>query len=344
VLTVYSEAHLRHAPAAELSGGKLVPAVETPDRAERILACVRESGLGEVRAPREHGVGPLERIHSPTFLSFLEGAWREWTEGGRGGDALPEVLPRERSEHPPRSLTARLGHFSFAVDSPITEGTWPAARAAADVALTAAGHVRETGSPAFALCRPPGHHAALDLLGGYCYLNNAAIAAQALLDGGAKRVAILDVDFHHGNGTQAIFYDRPDVFFTSLHGDPDHAFPYFWGHAGETGRGGGEGWTANYPLPPGTGWDRWGNALDHACRRLADIDPDLLVVSLGVDTFREDPISFFTLESSDFRRVGARIGRLRLPTLFVMEGGYSVEAIGLNTVNVLTAFEDAANG
>jgi len=177
------------------------------------------------------------------------------------------------------------------------------------------------------------------MYGGYCFLNNAAIAAQAALDGGAGRVAILDVDFHHGNGTQEIFYRRRDVLFLSLHGDPLDAFPYYLGGANETGEGEGEGFNVNYPLPPGTPYKAWGAALDDACRRIADYAPDLLIVSLGVDTFKDDPISFFKLESDDFTRYGARIARLGLPTLFVMEGGYAVAEIGINTVNVLTGFE-----
>jgi acetoin utilization deacetylase AcuC-like enzyme len=177
------------------------------------------------------------------------------------------------------------------------------------------------------------------MYGGYCFLNNAAIAAQAFLDGGAHRVAILDVDFHHGNGTQEIFYSRQDVLFLSLHGDPLDAFPFFLGGADETGAGAGEGYNVNYPLPDGTAFDQWSAALEDACRRIGRYRPDALVVSLGVDTFKDDPISTFKLESEDFRRYGARIAGMGLPTLFVMEGGYAVAAIGVNTVNVLTGFE-----
>jgi acetoin utilization deacetylase AcuC-like enzyme len=179
------------------------------------------------------------------------------------------------------------------------------------------------------------------MYGGYCFLNNAAIAAQAFLDGGATRVAILDVDFHHGNGTQEIFYQRNDVLFLSLHGDPLDAFPYFLGFADEAGEGEGEGFNVNYPLPPGTTYDKWGAALQDACSRVAAYGPDALIVSLGVDTFENDPISFFKLTSDNFRRYGARIAKLGLPTLFVMEGGYAVAEVGINTVNVLEGFENA---
>ncbi|MCP3688141.1 MAG: histone deacetylase family protein, partial [Gammaproteobacteria bacterium] len=176
------------------------------------------------------------------------------------------------------------------------------------------------------------------MYGGYCFINNAAVAAQAFIDQGASRVAILDVDFHHGNGTQAIFYNRADIMFCSLHGDPKAAFPHFLGYADETGSGAGEGYNHNYPLGPGTGFQTWGAALDDACNKIKAYGPDALVVSLGVDTFEHDPISFFKLSSDDFARYGATIATLKLPTLFIMEGGYAVEEIGINTVNVLQGY------
>ncbi len=192
---------------------------------------------------------------------------------------------------------------------------------------------------AFALYRPPGHHAAGDMYGGYCFINNAAVAAQAFIDQDASRVAILDVDFHHGNGTQDIFYDRADAMFVSLHGDPKDAFPHFLGYADEIGTGSGEGFNHNYPIGPGTNFKIWGSALEDACKKIANYGPDALVISLGVDTFEHDPISFFKLTSDDFKRYGATIGGLKLPTLFIMEGGYAINEIGLNAVNVLQGYE-----
>ncbi len=212
----------------------------------------------------------------------------------------------------------------------------------AQVALTAQEHMRQGARSAFALCRPPGHHAGGDFMGGYCFLNNAAIATQAFLDQGARRVAILDVDYHHGNGTQDIFYRRDDVLFASIHGDPRVEYPYFLGYADERGEGAGEGCNHNYPLAHGSGWDLWSAALDDACVRIAGYAPDALVISLGVDTYKEDPISQFKLDSPDYLRMGERIARLGLPTLFIMEGGYAVEAIGINAVNVLQGYEGAA--
>jgi len=342
VLTVYSDRHRLRDPKTELSGGQLVPAFECPARAEVVHARVLETGLGEVVEPKSFGPGPIARLHDPAYLEFLETAWEAWRDDGHPGEAIPAVWPaRGMRQVPPADISGRLGYYALAAETSITEGTYAAARLAVDVALTAQDHVAAGARAAFALCRPPGHHAAADLYGGYCFLNNAAVAAQRFLDRGAQRVCVLDVDFHHGNGTQALFHDRSDVLFLSIHGDPAHAFPHFTGYADETGAGAGEGFTGNYPLPPGTAYPAWSDALEDACRRIQGYAPDALVVSLGVDTFRGDPISFFRLESEDFRRYGGVLGKLGLPTLFVMEGGYAVEAIGRNAVNVLQGFEEA---
>ncbi|HWV10926.1 MAG TPA: histone deacetylase family protein, partial [Pseudomonas sp.] len=204
--------------------------------------------------------------------------------------------------------------------------------------LSAQQEIANGAHSAFALCRPPGHHAAGDVMGGYCYLNNAAIAAQAFIDQGRRKVAILDVDYHHGNGTQSIFYTRSDVLFTSIHGDPAEEFPFFLGYADELGEGAGEGCNFNYPLPMGSDWDAWSAALEQACQRIGEHGAEVVVVSLGVDTYMEDPISQFKLDSPDYLTMGRRIAALGLPTLFVMEGGYAVEAIGVNAVNVLEGF------
>ena len=343
MLTIYSDDHALQDGRAELVDGKLVPCFEMPRRAFLIRDRVREVGLGEIQAPQPFGRGPAERVHSPDFVEFLATAWERWTATGRDYDALPWMWPtRHLRQVRPERIDALMGYYSFDAGTPLTAGTWRAVQSSADVAVTGAKLLAEGGRPAvFALCRPPGHHAAADLYGGYCFLNNAAIAAQYLIDGGAERVAILDVDYHHGNGTQAIFYDRPDILFLSLHGDPQQEYPFFLGWADERGAGAGEGCNVNYPLPWGTEFAAWAEALDDACRRVADYAPDVLIVSLGVDTFKDDPISKFRLESADFTRYGARIAQLGLPTLFVMEGGYAVEQVGVNAVNVLQGFSGA---
>lgn len=341
--TVYSDDHRLHAAKLELIEGTLKPAVEKPERADIVLARVREVGLGAVVGPRAFGMEPLGRVHDARFLAFLESAWDMWTASGRDCEALPLVWPvRGLRAIEPDSIDGKLSYFSMDAGTPVTAGTWAAARASADVALTATALVSEGARAAFGLCRPPGHHAAADYYGGYCFLNNAAIAAQWLRDQGAGRVSVLDVDYHHGNGTQAIFYDRADVQFVSLHGDPTTEYPFFLGYADETGEGAGEGFNVNYPLAWGTGFDLWGAALQDACAKVAAYRPDAVVVSLGVDTFEKDPISHFRLKTPDFLEIGRRIAGLGLPTVFLMEGGYAVAEIGVNAVNVLTGFEDAA--
>lgn len=339
--TVYSEDHRLQAGQSELNDGQLVPCFEKPERAELVLQRVQEVGLGEILAPEAFGGEPLARVHDPGFLDFLANAWDGWVAAHGAYDALPLNWPVRgfRGDRVPESIDGKLSYYSFDAGTPITAGTWRAACASANVALSGQRLLAQGERAVFSLCRPPGHHAAADYYGGYCFLNNAAIAAQACLDQGAERVAILDIDYHHGNGTQSLFYHRADVGFASLHGDPRQEFPYFLGYADETGSGAGEGYNWNYPLPWGTVAETWFAALDAACQRLCEFGPEVLVVSLGVDTFREDPISRFRLDSEDFLRMGATVAALAKPTLFVMEGGYAVAAIGVNAVNVLTGFE-----
>ena len=343
MITVYSDKHRLHAPRGEIHGGELVTPFESPFRADLILEAVREAGHGPIIEPEEFGLEAVLAIHDADYVRFLETAWDRWTAEGYAGDAIPTCFPARRmAQRPPEDIDGLLGYYAFAAETSIAAGTWQATLTATRCALTGAARLQAGARSVFALCRPPGHHAARDLFGGYCYLNHAAAAAQALRDAGAGRVAVLDVDFHHGNGTQDIFYGREDVLFASIHGDPKDAFPHFLGFADETGSGPGEGSTANYPLPPGTPYDRWAEALDDALSRIRAFGAEVLVVSLGVDTYEKDPISFFKLTSENFTRYGERLGRAGLPTLFCMEGGYGVPEIGLNTANVLSGFEQAA--
>lgn len=338
--TVFSPLHHRRTAKSELDGGILVTPYENPSRAETILARVKQQALGEVLAPELFGLEPVLKVHKADYVDFLEHCWGDWVAAGKPGEAIPAVWPGRGMRHrAPKDIDGRLGYYSFAGETSITEGTWDAARASADVALTAQRLVQAGDRAAFALCRPPGHHAAADLFGGYCFFNNAAISAQAFLDGGAKRVAILDVDFHHGNGTQSIFYDRCDVLTISLHGDPDLVFPHFLGFEDEIGIDAGENHNLNLVFPPNTPFSVWNEGLEHACRKIEAYSPDAVVIALGVDTFEGDPISFFKLNSEDYLRLGEHIAKLQKPTLFTMEGGYDVEAIGVNAVNVLEGFE-----
>jgi acetoin utilization deacetylase AcuC-like enzyme len=342
MITVYTADHLLRNARTELCGGELVRPHECPERAQYVLDRVRSAALGEVIAPQKFGLAPLLRVHDERYIEFLSKAWSEWVADGNHGEAIPNCWPARRmTPRVPTDITGKLGYYAMAGETSISDGSWQAACAAADVAVTGAERVRGGASAAFALCRPPGHHAARDLYGGYCFLNNAAVAAQYLRDHGAERVAILDVDFHHGNGTQDIFYDRADVLFVSLHGDPAESFPYFSGYADEIGSSAGAGFTVNFPLPGGTTFSQWREALQSALHRLRSFGPDALVVSLGVDTFAGDPISTFKLDSPDFSAYGRMIGACGIRTLFVLEGGYAVAQIGVNVVNVLTGFEEA---
>ena len=339
--TVLSKNHQLHFPKGELAGGKLVRPYECPERWDYIVQRLDHVGLTERTEPNALDLKLVERVHTPTYLKFLSEAWDQWKTEGFDGEAIPTVFPARRmQQREPKYIDGRLGYYAMAIETAITSGTWEAAQSSAAVAQTAQGLISDGANTAFALCRPPGHHAAADLYGGYCFLNNAAIAAEGFLNQGAARVAVLDVDFHHGNGTQDIFYQRDDVLFLSLHGAPEDAFPHFLGYTDETGAGKGDGYNVNYPMPPGTIYADWLKALKDALKKIASYSPDALIISLGVDTFKEDPISFFKLESVDFTDYGCAIAALKMPTLFVMEGGYAVEEIGINTVNVLTGFLD----
>ena len=340
--TIFSDNHALQAVETEFYRGKWVEAFEIPRRAELVLAEVKRAGLGPVIPPESFGLAPLQAVHDAAFLRFLETAWETWEAEVGPIPAYPNVWPPRRSRMIPTVRPgAELGRYAIDMSSPILAGTWAAARAGADCALTGV-QLIEAGEPAaFALCRPPGHHAGRDYFGGYCFLNNAAIAAQHFRTLGADRVAVLDIDYHHGNGTQDIFYDRGDVLTVSVHGDPVQEYPYYIGFADETGEGEEVGANLNLPLPWGTDFAAYAAALDQGLNHIRAFAPDRLVVSLGVDTFQDDPISHFRLQSGDYPQIGAMIAALGVPVLFVMEGGYAIEAIGVNAVNVLKGFAAA---
>jgi acetoin utilization deacetylase AcuC-like enzyme len=340
--TIFSPLHAGHAGQMELIAGAIVPGFELPSRAEYIRQRVLSENLGPILEPRTHDLSAAKRVHRADYVDFLPTVWNLWQASGRDGTAMPYTWPTRglRGDVRPSNIDAQLGYYSFDAGANFVAGTWDAIKSSYDVALTAAALVRQGERAAFALCRPPGHHAGAAFMGGYCYINNASVVAQWYRDQGAARVSILDVDYHHGNGTQEIFYERGDVQVLNLHGDPMVEYPFFLGHADEKGSGAGEGFNVNYPMPHGTTFETWGAALDDACARLVAYRPDVVVVSLGVDTFEKDPISQFKLKTQDYPRIGQRIAKLGLPTLFVMEGGYAVEEIGVNAVGVLTGFEE----
>ena len=343
MITFYNHLHALHQGKVEMFRGKLVPCFEVPARADHVLAELRRRKLGTVQNPHSYDDSALTGIHSPRYLNFLATAWDQWVAldpANAEKDILPSVWPTRtfRTDVEPDNFAAKVGLYSYDAGSPFTSGTWVAARAGAHCALSAAQQVLAGDRASFALSRPPGHHAGADFFGGYCFLNNAALAAQHLRNAGMGKVAVLDVDYHHGNGTQVIFYDRPDVFFASIHGDPRTEYPFYLGHADETGAGAGLGTNLNLPLPRGTDFATWSEALTQALAAIDRFGAEALVVSLGLDTFEGDPISGFQLKSDDYLRLGERLAQVGLPTVLVFEGGYAVQEVGINAVNVLEAF------
>lgn len=347
---IFSDEHKKRCSKTELCGGELVPPFECAERVEIIYNRCAERRVGDIMPPHNYDDALPLCVHSKGYVDFLATCWAQWQQAGYKGEAIATCWPSRAMprEIVPDDIEGKVGFYALAAETTISGGTYEAALASARVAATAADLLGQGRQSAFALCRPPGHHAARDMFGGYCFFNNVAIAAERLLKGdgngagsglgSAKRVAILDVDFHHGNGTQAIFYERDDVLFVSIHGDPIHAFPYFLGHSDEKGAGAGHGYNFNFPLPPNTAFAVWREALRQGLSCIEKSGADVLLVSLGVDTYKGDPISFFKLNNEDFLLMGGDIAKLKLPTAFVMEGGYAVADIGVNTVNVLEGF------
>jgi acetoin utilization deacetylase AcuC-like enzyme len=345
MIVLFSPQHALHAPAHEFFRGERVPCFEKPSRAEFVRRELAARGH-ELRVPAHDSRPLLAGVHAARYVDFLESAWDQWlalNPANAFAQPFPSVWPIRtlRSDVEPANFVARLGVYSFDNGTPLSAGAWAAAKAGADAAASA-GILLAAGERAvFCASRPPGHHAGADFMGGYCFLNNAAIAAQALRSRGCDRVAVLDVDYHHGNGTQAIFYERPDVLFVSLHADPSSEYPFYSGYADETGVGEGLGCNRNLPLPPGCDATAWFGALEAACATIAQYGADALVVSLGLDTYAGDPLTTFRLQSDDFRRLGAGIARLRLRTAFILEGGYAAAELGINAASVLDGFESA---
>ena len=348
---VRSDAHLAHGGLIELSGGLEIACYETPERAIEIERALAADGGFALLEPDEFGEGPILAVHDAALLDVVSHAW---SDGIAAGDLdgsrplIPDTFKLAAYAGPmdlagwPANAHRRLGALCFDTATPIVAGTAAAARRAVDVALTAAARVAGGAPLAYGLCRPPGHHAARGMLGGYCFFNNAAIATEWLLsEGGFQRAAILDVDYHHGNGTQEIFWERADVLYVSLHGDPSHAYPYFSGYAAERGAEAGAGMTQNLPLPAGTGLDGYATALRTGLDAIAALAPDApLVLSLGFDTFVRDPIGDLALTTADYREIGSMVAGLELPVIVLQEGGYAVDAIGANAVAFLSGLRD----
>lgn len=337
MLVVSSPRHRNHAPLAEIEASGLQPPFEHPGRADAIHHVLAADDRFEIVEPDRWGTEPIEAIHDPGLVRFLERAWDDYQKvHPETHDVVPDFfglpgLMAGMGEFPGApTIDVELGRWCFETTTPITSGTFDAATSAVDVALTAAAAVLGGRRSAYALCRPPGHHAPTGLYGGYCFFNNAAVTAHHLAATTRSKVTVLDVDYHHGNGTQQIFYERDDVQYVSLHGDPARAYPYITGYADETGSGRGRGANLNLPLPHRADDDRFIGALEHAAEAISTFEPSTLVVSLGLDAYFNDPISDLAVTTDGFERQGAFVAGMGLPTVVLQEGGYDVEALGRN--------------
>lgn len=344
----YSETHRKHQPPFEVfDGGKRVPYLENADRMERILTALEKTDWAELTPPADFGLDPIYAVHDSDYIAFLESAWREWlildpevAVSPEQNTFLPATFALRRTPRVPSTLLGKAGYYIMDLSACIVAGTYEAVLSSANCALSAAEFISSSTihrpSSAFALCRPPGHHAGKDYAAGYCFVNNSSVAANWLSSKG--RVAVLDIDYHAGNGTQDIFYKRNDVLTISIHGDPDFEYPHFIGYADETGAGVGFGFHRNFPLPKGTGDEGYLSALDEALKLIRDFAPNYLVVPTGMDTFDGDPLGTFKVSRNGFAEISKRIASLTLPTAIIMEGGYANAALGENIVTLLENF------
>ncbi len=331
---VFDSEHRLHDPAFFLVRGQIKSSTEQPERAERLLAGVRDCGF-EIDSPTDFGAAPRQAIHSSRYLNFLENAHQEWAAlGGASSEVVANIHPLSQPANYPDGIVGRAGWHMADTACPLGQHTYTAACGSANSAVTATQRVLDGERFAYALCRPPGHHAYSDMAGGFCFLNNVAIAAAHAL-GAHKRVAVLDVDVHHGNGTQGIFYDRSDVLTVSIHADPHNFYPFFWGHANETGNDDGQGYNLNLPLAIGSDDDAFIGALKEARKRIEAFDPGVLLVALGLDASESDPLRGLSVTTDGFGRIGDAIADFGLPTVFVQEGGYLSDVLSDNLAAVL---------
>lgn len=338
----YSEAHRNHNPLFEVfDGGLRTPYMENPDRMDRILNALQQTEWAEILAPSDFGLDPIYAVHDEEYLDFLASSWTEWlaSEAKDKSIFLPATFALRRHPQKPTSLLGRAGYYMMDLSACIVEGTYTAALASANCSLSAAESVASRERSAFALCRPPGHHAGKDYAGGYCFINNASVAANWLSSKG--KVSLLDIDYHCGNGTQDIFYERADVLTVSIHADPNFEYPHYAGYADERGAGAGLGFHKNFPLEKGTDDASYLLALEEALRLIRKFAPDYLVVSAGMDIYADDPLGTIKVTTEGIREIGRHISALELPTVIVMEGGYNNEALGKNTIGFLGAFHES---
>jgi acetoin utilization deacetylase AcuC-like enzyme len=334
---IFSAGQKRHYPKHFLSSGAPQPNPEVPERAERLLAAALQSGLVHVE-PADYGTAPVAAVHTPEYLQFLQNIVRRWAYiDGASAEVIPNIHPDRRDGVYPASAVGQAGFHMADTGCPIAAETWNSALLSAHTAVHGAQLLIEGAAASYALARPPGHHAARDFAAGFCYLNNVAAGAQKLRSR-FERVAIIDIDVHHGNGTQDIFYRRQDVLTVSIHADPLRFYPFFWGHASERGEGAGLGYNLNLPLPRGTGDEGYLRTLQQALMRIDAFAPQALVVALGLDAYHGDPFQGLAVSTAGFGKIAAEIHGLGLPTLLVQEGGYLCDALADNLCSFLEPF------
>lgn len=343
---IFSDKHQQHAPKNIAIRGNLVPNLEKPERAQQLHKALIQAGHTMVPTSQWSRKW-LAEIHTTDYLTFLETAYVRWqsfiqSTVGVAGDSehkeiFSHVFPHHSARALPSSIQGQVGYYLSGGSCPVDEGTWCAALNSANTALTAANLIVDGAPEAYAVCRPPGHHAYADMAGGFCYLNNVAIAANYLTKH-FSRIAVLDIDAHHGNGTQSIFYGRDDVYFASIHGDPNVLFPFYAGYAHERGEGAGLGYNLNLPLPIGTEDHEFIEALVYALGCIENYAPDVLVISLGFDPFKGDPSACLSVSTEGFKKIGQLIGEFRGPVLLVQEGGYVVDDLSNNLNAFLNYF------
>ncbi len=337
---IFDDRQWKHDPKHFMANGTRLANPEQPRRIEVLQKGATDAGC-VFQTPSDHGLGPIAALHSAEYLVFLKTIHQRWSRIEDASDeVIPNVHPDRRTASYPRSAVGQAGFHQADTSCPIAAGTWEAAYWSAQSAVEGADLMLAGEQSAYVLSRPPGHHAFADLAGGFCFLNNSGIAAERVLRAG-KRPAILDIDVHHGNGTQGIFYERGDVLTISIHADPIRFYPFYWGHGHERGEGLGRGANLNLPLERGTGDDAYLRTLDTAFERIQAFGTDVVIVALGLDAYEKDPLKGLAITTPGFARIGAAIAGLGLPVLFVQEGGYLSEELGQNLTSVLTGFQNA---
>lgn len=337
MLAICDDRQALHRPLTRLGGGVLVANPEQPERIVLLKQGLEMLGIKPI-APADHGYGTIEAIHDADYLDFLQNGFAEWKKSPANGPEMrASVHPTIHMNRKPLDILGRAGYFQADASSVLLDGTWEAARASANTAVDAMEHLLDGEAKAYALCRPPGHHAYADKSGGFCYLNNTAIAAEYAARRG-MRVAIIDIDVHHGNGTQEIFYDRADVMTVSVHGDPAYLYPFYSGYADETGKDAGHGFNHNLPVSLMSDSDTYLAAVESACGLTLNFSPDILIVALGLDAAASDPFACMKVDGDGFKRMGERLGHLSTKTLVVQEGGYPSPSLPGLLRDFLTGF------